>query len=232
MAAPEERSGGGRRCGCPRSVKSWWRLAVLLLSASSLPAASALVEGLYCGKEVCYDVLGVTREASKLEIARAYRQLARRYHPDRFRPGEPGSEGETLETAHTKFLLIATAYETLKVRPSARKVSQLFRVFLKLHFLIKVRRCYFMRPRYTRSLYPTVMKALCYFHFYSLGFDSKSKNWAFVLLLSSSRRKQAGPLRPFVQKANFPLIGQLPEACRGAEICASELGTFKPVNSC
>lgn len=130
MAAPGERSGGGQSTGCPRAVKSWWRLAVLLLSVSSLPAVSALVEGLYCGKEVCYDVLGVTRETSKSDIARAYRQLARRYHPDRFRPGEPGLEEETQESAHTKFLLIATAYETLKVRPRVWEVWKLYSVFL------------------------------------------------------------------------------------------------------
>lgn len=120
MAAHTERcrSGGGGLAGCPRTVKPWWRLAVLLLSVSSLPTVTALVEGLYCGTEVCYDVLGVTREVTKAEIARAYRQLARRYHPDRFRPGEPGSEGETNESAQKKFLLIATAYETLKVGPS------------------------------------------------------------------------------------------------------------------
>ncbi|XP_010776293.1 dnaJ homolog subfamily C member 25 [Notothenia coriiceps] len=119
MAAGMERSRGGG-AGCPRTGKSWWLLAVLLLSVSSLPVASGLVEGLYCGTEVCYDVLGVSREAVKLDIARAYRQLARRYHPDRFRLGEPGYEGETRESAHTKFLLIATAYETLKVGQSQR----------------------------------------------------------------------------------------------------------------
>ncbi|XP_031132500.1 dnaJ homolog subfamily C member 25 [Sander lucioperca] len=122
MAAPAERcrSGAGGFSGCLRTVKPWWWLALLLFSVSSLPAASALVEGLYCGTEVCYDVLGVTREAAKVEIARAYRQLARRYHPDRFRPGEPGSEGETHESAHKKFLLIATAYETLKDEDTRR----------------------------------------------------------------------------------------------------------------
>ncbi|XP_015257807.1 PREDICTED: dnaJ homolog subfamily C member 25 [Cyprinodon variegatus] len=105
-----ERSRGGGGWSC------LWRLAVLLLSASSLPAATALLEGLYCGTEVCYDVLGVSREASKAEIARAYRQLARRYHPDRYRPEGPGDE----ESAHTKFLLIATAYETLKDEETRR----------------------------------------------------------------------------------------------------------------
>ncbi|XP_037121334.1 dnaJ homolog subfamily C member 25 isoform X2 [Syngnathus acus] len=115
MATPAE-SCCGRGGGS--AVRSWWWLSALLLS--SLPVARALVEGLYCGTEVCYDVLGVTREASKAEIARAYRQLARRYHPDRFRPGEPGSEGETVESAHRKFLLVATAYETLKDEDTRR----------------------------------------------------------------------------------------------------------------
>ncbi|KAF6727080.1 DnaJ-like protein subfamily C member 25 [Oryzias melastigma] len=111
-----ERSSGGGGAG-PRAAGSWRRLwALLLLAVSSLPAATALVEGLYCGTEVCYDVLGVTREASKAEIARAYRQLARRYHPDRYKPEEPGAE----ESSHKKFLLIATAYETLKDEDSRR----------------------------------------------------------------------------------------------------------------
>ncbi|XP_053321816.1 dnaJ homolog subfamily C member 25 [Spea bombifrons] len=79
-------------------------LGLLMLAGQT----SALTEGLYCGHQVCYDVLGVSREASKPEIARAYRQLARKYHPDKYRPGESRDE------AHEKFLLVATAYETLK----------------------------------------------------------------------------------------------------------------------
>ncbi|KAM9735696.1 dnaJ homolog subfamily C member 25 [Menidia menidia] len=99
--------------GAPRSLRP---LVVLLFCLASLPAAAGLLEGLYCGTEVCYDVLGVTREASKAEIARAYRQLARRYHPDRFRPEESGEE----ESGSSKFLLIATAYETLKDEETRR----------------------------------------------------------------------------------------------------------------
>lgn len=120
MAALVERCSGGDGgfTGCPRTVKPWLLLVAVLFSVASLPTVTALVEGLYCGTEVCYDVLGVTRESTKAEIARAYRQLARRYHPDRFRAEEPGLEGETKESAQKKFLLIATAYETLKVGPS------------------------------------------------------------------------------------------------------------------
>ncbi|GCC29620.1 dnaJ homolog subfamily C member 25 [Chiloscyllium punctatum] len=73
-----------------------------------LGRVDGLVEGLYCGAVSCYDVLGVSRDAGKSEIARAYRQLARRFHPDRYRPTEAG------ENPEEKFLLVATAYETLK----------------------------------------------------------------------------------------------------------------------
>lgn len=67
-----------------------------------------LLEGLYCGKLNCYDVLSVTRDNTKSEIAKAYRQLARKYHPDLHRTEEAKKEAET------QFKLIATAYEILK----------------------------------------------------------------------------------------------------------------------
>lgn len=88
---------------------------ILLFSALCIPSALALIEGLYCGTQICYDVLGVSRDAAKAEIGRAYRQLARKYHPDRFQAGDPALAGESADSAHQKFLLIATAYETLKV---------------------------------------------------------------------------------------------------------------------
>merc|ERR1711973_909299 len=68
------------------------------------PCVHGFIEGLYCGKENCYDVLGVTRDSSKAEISKAYRKLARKFHPDRYK----GKDAEA------KFQLIATAYETLK----------------------------------------------------------------------------------------------------------------------
>lgn len=74
----------------------------------AVSGADHLLEGIYCGKENCYEVLGVTREATKNEIARNYRQLAKRFHPDLHRTAEAKKEAEE------KFKEIATAYEILR----------------------------------------------------------------------------------------------------------------------
>ncbi|CAD0201926.1 unnamed protein product [Chrysodeixis includens] len=71
-------------------------------------SADHLLEGIYCGKANCYEVLGVTREATKNEIARSYRQLAKKFHPDLHRTPETKKEAEE------KFKEIATAYEILR----------------------------------------------------------------------------------------------------------------------
>jgi molecular chaperone DnaJ len=57
-----------------------------------------------------YIVLGVEHSASESEIKRAYRRLARRYHPD-INPGD--------RTAETRFRQILEAYETL-IDPARR----------------------------------------------------------------------------------------------------------------
>lgn len=51
-----------------------------------------------------YQVLGVARSASEAEIKRAYRKLAKQYHPDR-----AGAD----KTAQAKFAEVSTAYEIL-----------------------------------------------------------------------------------------------------------------------
>jgi len=71
---------------------------------SSPQETHGFVEGLYCGTESCYDVLGVSREAVKSELSKAYRKLARKYHPD----------VNKTEGAEVMFRNIATAYETLR----------------------------------------------------------------------------------------------------------------------
>lgn len=82
----------------------------LIIASVLLGCCSAhLMEGLYCGQENCYDVLSVTRDSSKAEIARNYRPLARKYHPDNRETGDV-----------TQFKRIANAYEILKDEEARR----------------------------------------------------------------------------------------------------------------
>ena len=55
-------------------------------------------------KKDFYEVLGVSREASPEEIKKAYKRLARQYHPDRNK-GDKGSE--------ERFKDVAEAYQVL-----------------------------------------------------------------------------------------------------------------------
>jgi len=67
-----------------------------------------LLEGLYCGKQNCYDVLSVNRESTRSEISKSYRQLAKKFHPD------VHHTVDTKREAEIKFKEIATAYEILR----------------------------------------------------------------------------------------------------------------------
>ena len=62
-----------------------------------------------------YAILGVTREATLDDVKRAYRRLARRFHPD-INPGD--------ELAAVRFKEIALAYETLIDPDSRRQYDQ------------------------------------------------------------------------------------------------------------
>jgi len=57
-----------------------------------------------------YEVLGVEREASAPDLKAVYYQLARRYHPDRFRKSEAG----LLSRIEAAFARITQAYDTLR----------------------------------------------------------------------------------------------------------------------
>lgn len=86
----------------------WYKAVLVLVVILSTTCTAQLLEGLYCGKENCYDVVGVTRNATKSEIARSYRKLARQFHPDLHRTKE------AKQIAEEKFKDLATAYEILK----------------------------------------------------------------------------------------------------------------------
>jgi curved DNA-binding protein CbpA len=62
-----------------------------------------------------YEVLGVTRQATSADIKAAYYQLAKKYHPDRYRQPEHAEFRSKLEAL---FARITQAYETLKEPPT------------------------------------------------------------------------------------------------------------------
>lgn len=77
---------------------------VVLLIVCLTVCKGQLLEGLYCGRDNCYDVLNVTRESTVSEIGKAYRQLARIHHPDRHRTKE------AKEDAAEKFKVIGMVH--------------------------------------------------------------------------------------------------------------------------
>lgn len=81
----------------------------LLICLLWLPMISCnYLNGLYCGTYNCYELLQTNRNASKQEIARNYRQLAKKYHPDLHKGGKAKQEAEEV------FRQIARAYEVLR----------------------------------------------------------------------------------------------------------------------
>lgn len=89
----------------------WHKLIVFIGIFGYIPLLTSahLLPGLYCGEENCYDVINVTRDSSKSEISRNYRQYARKFHPDNRETGD-----------EQMFKKIANAYEILKDEEARR----------------------------------------------------------------------------------------------------------------
>lgn len=82
---------------------------LLIADPQSQSGTQQLLDGIYCNRENCYDVLGVTRASTRAEIAKSYRKLARQFHPDVQR-GDDAQRAESEE----QFMRVANAYEILK----------------------------------------------------------------------------------------------------------------------
>lgn len=83
--------------------------ALILADPGQPGSTQQLLDGIYCHRENCYDVLGMTRQSTRSEISKAYRVLAKQFHPDRQR----GDAAER-DAAEEQFKRVATAYEILK----------------------------------------------------------------------------------------------------------------------
>ena len=83
-------------------------LPLIYLIVASSGQEYAPYQDLYCGDMNCYDLLGVTRDSEKIQISKAYRKLAGKWHPDRFRTMEEKKDAEQM------FMRIASGYEVLK----------------------------------------------------------------------------------------------------------------------
>ncbi|OAY32851.1 chaperone protein dnaJ 20, chloroplastic [Manihot esculenta] len=75
-------------------------------SIRNSPVKVAAVPGVYLNKQSFYDLLRIPKSGTLSEIKKAYKQLARKYHPDVSPPGRA-------EEYTKRFLQVQEAYETL-----------------------------------------------------------------------------------------------------------------------
>ncbi|XP_065873205.1 chaperone protein dnaJ 20, chloroplastic-like [Euphorbia lathyris] len=102
----------------------------------SAPIKAVLSDAVYVNTQSYYELLGISESDSIQEIKKAYRQLARKYHPD-VSPAEKKEE-------HTKmFLQVQEAYETLSDPKSRACYDRDMASGLGLHanFTARSRRC-------------------------------------------------------------------------------------------
>lgn len=75
---------------------------------------------IFANKNDLHKVLGLQKAATDVEVKRAYRRLALRYHPDKYERGASHSEAEHLEA----FRIICKAHEVL-TDPNKRRIYEL-----------------------------------------------------------------------------------------------------------
>ncbi|KAJ1679436.1 DnaJ- protein scj1 [Spiromyces aspiralis] len=87
-----------------KELKGGSALGRLLLFITIIVHALAFVATVAYGGKDYYQILGVSRDASEREIKKAYRQLSKKYHPDK-------NQGD--KSAQDKFIEVSEAYEVL-----------------------------------------------------------------------------------------------------------------------
>ena len=83
-------------------------LIILLISVFGLCLGVYDPENIFCGKANCYELLGLTRDASNKDIRKAFRSISLTQHPDKSKD----------DTNTESFKLISKAYEVLSVNES------------------------------------------------------------------------------------------------------------------
>lgn len=134
-------------------------LLLLLSACYGLSICDALLDGIYCGRENCYDVLNITRDAHPSEVRKSYRRLAKKTHPDLFRGEEAKYEAEQRFKAIGRWFLCFT-----------KNSSNTFSIFnLDFTFLSRLANAYeILRDKDTRKDYDYMLDnpSEYYSHYY------------------------------------------------------------------
>ncbi|XP_042227131.1 dnaJ homolog subfamily C member 25 homolog [Homarus americanus] len=85
-----------------------WRFLLLYSLCIVFQPTNGYVEDYYCGENNCYDLLEITRDATKQEVKRAFRAVASKTHPDKFQ------DPEEKKIAEERFRILSTAYDILR----------------------------------------------------------------------------------------------------------------------
>ncbi|KAK4320241.1 hypothetical protein Pmani_008892 [Petrolisthes manimaculis] len=85
-----------------------WRVLLIYSLCVVFQPAQGYVEDYYCGENNCYDLLEVTRDATKQDIKRAFRAIASKTHPDKF------LDPDEKKVAEERFRKLSSAYDILR----------------------------------------------------------------------------------------------------------------------
>ncbi|OAY32849.1 chaperone protein dnaJ 20, chloroplastic [Manihot esculenta] len=100
---------------------------------ASATTTAAAVDNIYTNTQTFYDLLGISEGGTLSEIKKAYKQLARKYHPD---VSPPGCTAEYTK----RFIQVQEAYETLSDPQSRALYDRDIAGGLDLHMIFSSRK--------------------------------------------------------------------------------------------